>query len=439
MYHVNVNGSYTRIPISFVNTYYLHRTGGNTPLSAIQPFPKGLRMLAGNQYRTSYNATDPESMAVSFVCLDYKGGSSGDLKQFPDHNCPDGLRTQIHFRSCWNGKDLDSPDHKAHMSYPIGSAEGGDCPASHPHKLMNLFYEFVYDVGSLDFRPGQTNWVFANGDTTGLGMHADFINGWDENTLSAAVKQCTDMFFDAQLENCAPLAASINRQKAQACTIPRVVEEEIDGPLKALPGCNPVNGGPVAKSSTCANMVVPAIKGLSPAQTLAAGASTSAPASSASAPAQQSTHAASSSSVGVSSSSPPASSSVVAVPTSAPPSPVSSGATSAPAAPSSSQAASPPPPPPSATPTPPPPAASSSSVPQQQPHHTFTFPHGHHLHGSSTRVNIALPTQSAELQQCKRRGPEGSPSKKRAEEVYEVRRSAFSKHRRHAKRAATQF
>lgn len=461
--------SYNRIPISFVNTYYLHRTGQNTPLASIQPFPKGLRMFAGDQYRTSYNKTDPGSMAVSYVCLDYQGGSSGDLQQFPDHNCKDGLRTQLHFPSCWNGEDKDSPDHKSHMSYPVGSAEGGDCPTTHPHKLMNLFYEFVYDVGSFDFRAGQTNWVFANGDTTGLAMHGDFINGWDVNTLTNAVKQCTDMFFDPQLEStfhlsqclrttnihcsflffslslfvdCGPLAASIDRKKSQSCTIPRVVEEDIDGPLKALPGCNPVSGGPVAKASTCANQIVPAIKGLSPAHTLAAGATTSAAATPSSVPAQQqSTHVASSSSVGASSASTSkASSSAVGAPTTVPLSSASSGPTSAPAASSSSSSHPANPPPPPATPSPAPPASSSSAAPPaQSSHHTFSFPNGHHhfdQHGSSTHVNVALPTQSPDVKQCKR--SEDSPSKERAEEAFESRRSAFSKHRRHAKRLSGQ-
>jgi hypothetical protein len=448
---VNANNTYTLIPILFVNTYYLHRTGPNTPLSAIEPFPEGLRVLAGDQYRTSYNASDPASKAVSYVCLDYENGSSGDLQQFPDHNCKNGLRTQLHFPSCWTGGDKDSPDHKAHMSYPINSAEGGDCPKSHPHKLMNLFFEFVYDVGRFEFRPGQTNWVFANGDTTGLAMHGDFINGWDVNTLTDAVKQCTDMFFDGDLEKCAPLAKSIDRKKSQSCTVPRAVDEAIDGPLKALPGCNPVNGGPVAKASTCPGQVVPAIKGVSPAHTLAAGTTTSAavPASSSVPAQQQSSHVASSSSAGASSAAASTSkaSSSVGVPTSAPLSSASSGPTSAPAPPASSSRpganpppvssshAAPPPPPASSSHAAPAPSSSSSAAPGPGNHHTFSF--GHHHFGqrpTSTHVNVALPTQSPDVKQCKRE----APSQKRAEEAFEARRSAFSKHRRHAKRLSNQ-
>jgi hypothetical protein len=50
--------------------------------------------------------------------------------------------------SCWDGVNLDSPDHLAHMSYPeFGSFEsGGPCPASHPVRMAQLFYEVIWDT-----------------------------------------------------------------------------------------------------------------------------------------------------------------------------------------------------------------------------------------------------------------------------------------------------
>lgn len=49
---------------------------------------------------------------------------------------------------CWNGKDLDSPNHKEHVAYPSsGSFEsGGPCPATHPVKLPQLMYEVMWDT-----------------------------------------------------------------------------------------------------------------------------------------------------------------------------------------------------------------------------------------------------------------------------------------------------
>jgi hypothetical protein len=38
--------------------------------------------------------------------------------------------------SCWDGKNLDSPDHQSHMYNTVNDAfaNSGECPASHPGK-----------------------------------------------------------------------------------------------------------------------------------------------------------------------------------------------------------------------------------------------------------------------------------------------------------------
>ena len=49
------------------NIYYLVRDGPkNQPIKA---FPKGLRMVAGDTNRKTYNASSFEDHAVSYVCL----------------------------------------------------------------------------------------------------------------------------------------------------------------------------------------------------------------------------------------------------------------------------------------------------------------------------------------------------------------------------------
>lgn len=137
-------------------------------------------MLAGDMSRRTYNASDKTNQAVSFACLDYAGGHQGDpeWKERPDffkHNCPDGLRAQVFFPSCWDGVNVDSPNHKDHVAYPTQQYNGGVCPTSHPVQIISLFYEFIYSVGDYPFdtTPGAINWVFSTGDTTGLGFHGD--------------------------------------------------------------------------------------------------------------------------------------------------------------------------------------------------------------------------------------------------------------------------
>ena len=60
------------------NIYYLVRDGPkNQPIKA---FPKGLRMVAGDTNRKTYNASSFEDQAVSYVCLgEFAISASGGL------------------------------------------------------------------------------------------------------------------------------------------------------------------------------------------------------------------------------------------------------------------------------------------------------------------------------------------------------------------------
>ncbi|KAL7410277.1 WSC-domain-containing protein [Mrakia frigida] len=243
LYYQAENGSLTIVPTAFVQTYYLNRNGPKK--QKIKAFPPGLRMLAGDPKRTTFNASLFTNTAISFVCLDYAGGHDNDpawaqRNSFFEHDCPDGQRLQINFPSCWNGVDLDSTDHKSHMSYPIQNVDGGDCPDSHPIQLVSLFYEFVYQTNLYPYREGA--FVLATGDTTGYGNHADFADGWDTTVLQNAIDTCPDDT-SGNIEICPALAASIDRSKQQACQpVNEVVDEDtgLGTWLSSLPGNNPV-------------------------------------------------------------------------------------------------------------------------------------------------------------------------------------------------------
>jgi len=51
--------------------------------------------------------------------------------------------------SCWDGKNLDSPDHQSHVAYSgTGASGGGSCPSTHPVKLPQIMYELMWNVSS---------------------------------------------------------------------------------------------------------------------------------------------------------------------------------------------------------------------------------------------------------------------------------------------------
>jgi hypothetical protein len=49
---------------------------------------------------------------------------------------------------CWDGKNLDSPDHQSHVAYGNqgGASGGGACPSTHPVKLPQIMYELMWNV-----------------------------------------------------------------------------------------------------------------------------------------------------------------------------------------------------------------------------------------------------------------------------------------------------
>lgn len=114
-----------------------------TTLSAVSreivyEFPPGFRMLAGDMGRTTYDPTDRAQAAISYVCLNFKGNGGPDTNAFPTRSCPDGLRAQVYFPSCWDGVNLWLEGSK-HVSYPAeGNFDGnGKCPSTHPKRLVS--------------------------------------------------------------------------------------------------------------------------------------------------------------------------------------------------------------------------------------------------------------------------------------------------------------
>lgn len=77
-----------------------------------------------------------------------------DTQEFPKEPCPGGIRAVLTFPTCWDGVNLDPPDHKSHVAYPISgntdmTPDGGTCPDTHPVKIPQVMLETIWDVGAL--------------------------------------------------------------------------------------------------------------------------------------------------------------------------------------------------------------------------------------------------------------------------------------------------
>lgn len=73
-----------------------------------------------------------------------------------------------------------------------------------------------------------------------LGLHGDFINGWEPAVLKEAIK-CDNN--SGRVEDCKVLKLNTPDERDR-CKIAPSVNEETEGILDKLPGCNPVQPGP---------------------------------------------------------------------------------------------------------------------------------------------------------------------------------------------------
>ena len=170
---------------------FYYRTGGLEPVT-IRTIPAGLVMVAGDR-----NAGGIQSRSVEWLCRDKFVTSTGMI---PDCGVGDQVQLWVHFPQCWDGRTLDSRDHRSHMAYalPPNGQEPGSCPPSHPVALPQLSEVVQYAV-----RPGASlsTWrlstdAYATGRRGGLSAHAHFINGWDPAVLRTMVSECLNRAAD---------------------------------------------------------------------------------------------------------------------------------------------------------------------------------------------------------------------------------------------------
>ncbi|KAK8146012.1 hypothetical protein G3M48_003712 [Beauveria asiatica] len=231
----------------------------------IKAFPDDFRMIAGSNARRAYTAGNPqqadpdkslwqsmgetkqnilEQRALGFNCLNYDKQPEGTLyrhympdKAYLDANCKDGIRLEIMFPSCWNGKDTDAKDHKSHMAYP-DLVMTGTCPEGYQTRVPSLMFETIWSVSPYKNRNGR--FVFSNGDTEGYAYHADFMMGWDRDFLQQAVETCTNP--SGRIEDCG-LFKVVDQGTATSCKLENALPEtlaselqDIQGPMNKLPG-----------------------------------------------------------------------------------------------------------------------------------------------------------------------------------------------------------
>ena len=141
----------------------------------IRPHPAGLKLVAdmSADRRSGWHCGDAK-----------RPEAGGTLSRTRIPTCPGGsagsLQAKVVFPDCWDGRRLDSPDHRSHMAYANSEHR---CPRSHPVPvpLLNLKTKYRGSMGGPGLR-------ISSGDAATF--HADFFNAWNQRKLKRLTRFC---------------------------------------------------------------------------------------------------------------------------------------------------------------------------------------------------------------------------------------------------------
>jgi hypothetical protein len=197
------------------------------------PFPDDFRMLADTPTSRSNNESD--STDETYLCLNPSAQPSRH-DSLPALPCPGGLRSQVTFPSCWDGKNPDSRNHKTHVAFATdGKCTNPKYPVTLPQIQVEVHWDTAkfYPFAKHALNPKQP-FVFSDGDATGYGFYAAFLNGWETEVLKQAVDKCTcGMYGDIK---CCADAGLFTIDTTSQCRITSHVKERVQGTLSHLPG-----------------------------------------------------------------------------------------------------------------------------------------------------------------------------------------------------------
>lgn len=150
-----------------VTVYYLTAQSGK-----ITPYPPGFKEVAGNSKATSA----AQATHIFWGC----STTFPTEPVAPTCKSGEGLHVRVDFADCWNGRDLDSPDHVSHVAYSVN----GVCPSGFPVGIpaLSVLLKYQTNDGKLIH--------LSSGDGGTYTMHADFFNAWDQTELTNLVDKC---------------------------------------------------------------------------------------------------------------------------------------------------------------------------------------------------------------------------------------------------------
>jgi hypothetical protein len=194
----------------YVSIYYKRRPETDPECrrmgTACVGLPRGLKYVFG--YNAATSSADTNG-GFHWNC-DGQGATSGHFRNIPEaaRGCPTGARLGAVIASpeCWDGVNIDSPNHRSHVAYAGYGNEGQlRCPSTHPYVIPQFTLGAWYTTDNNLDRTGNTDprtvtWHLSSdrthaGDpmmTPGSSLHADWFGAWDDTIMEKWTAHCVN-------------------------------------------------------------------------------------------------------------------------------------------------------------------------------------------------------------------------------------------------------
>ena len=207
-----LDGAGHAIKPHYISVYY-KRNSASDPmcsLSSAQHLGQCVDLPNGIRYVFGYNMKDgSHANEINFACYPSDDGlvkvpssATGwfkNIREVVAAGCPVGAELVIapNAPNCWDGQNVDTPDHRAHMSYATGPWYTGQlfnaCPADHPYVVpdMELLIHFTIDASAATWHVSSDEMV--PGALPGSTFHVDYWEAWSPAVKAAWHNGCINL------------------------------------------------------------------------------------------------------------------------------------------------------------------------------------------------------------------------------------------------------
>jgi Domain of unknown function (DUF1996) len=197
-----LNGSGQVVRPDYISIYYKRAPVAATECGKggefCRPLPRGLRYIFGYDMSRMRNR-QTENQIFHWKCVTPQNTIIGGLSvRFGDLDCPAGNTLMVTMSSpdCWDGKNLDSKDHRSHVVHQRSSPATGrkSCPKSHPYLIPQFTIGAAYSIQSEELI---SKWFLSSDQMPGMpqlpageSFHADWYGAWDDQAQNTWTKNC---------------------------------------------------------------------------------------------------------------------------------------------------------------------------------------------------------------------------------------------------------